>query len=353
MQHLNVDNYDAKLIDTFLKRDDSYMSSFGQQNRQESINMGNLFENPQEVGLQRQVSGPSFSMFDVVLNHVPDVENELLQSVPVMLDANGNIVMSSVLSALKNRNYNLDRVMVYYYSETSLLYVYCGKVAEIGENVVIPAQDVIEGKMIKLRFRHFDFDESRSMISTPQEVNNNNYNNNNNNNNNYNNCSQSQSQPFENNQSILDDQNMPTDFDEECKTLASSERGDTTPSRANKIKRITKDRSIGEVMELIKRWRSLYNKNDVQNSTRTNHAKSMTLQDAAVHIGVPKKTLDDYFLIIKKAQALNFDFNANQDQRFGIVRSFVKRQKGKVKRDQSPDESNNKKKISSSSKKIK
>merc|ERR1712159_402574 len=286
MQHLNVDNYDAKLIDTFLKRDDSYMSSFGQQNRQESINMGNLFENPQEVGLQRQVSGPSFSMFDVVLNHVPDVENELLQSVPVMLDANGNIVMSSVLSALKNRNYN-------------------------------------------------------------------HYNNNNNNNNNYNNCSQSQSQPFENNQSILDDQNMPTDFDEECKTLASSERGDTTPSRANKIKRITKDRSIGEVMELIKRWRSLYNKNDVQNSTRTNHAKSMTLQDAAVHIGVPKKTLDDYFLIIKKAQALNFDFNANQDQRFGIVRSFVKRQKGKAKRDQSPDESNNKKKISSSSKKIK
>eukprot|EP00330_Aristerostoma_sp_ATCC50986_P004665 CAMPEP_0114588146 /NCGR_PEP_ID=MMETSP0125-20121206/10922_1 /TAXON_ID=485358 ORGANISM="Aristerostoma sp., Strain ATCC 50986" /NCGR_SAMPLE_ID=MMETSP0125 /ASSEMBLY_ACC=CAM_ASM_000245 /LENGTH=74 /DNA_ID=CAMNT_0001784397 /DNA_START=855 /DNA_END=1079 /DNA_ORIENTATION=+ len=53
----------------------------------------------------------------------------------------------------------------------------------------------------------------------------------------------------------------------------------------------------------------------------------MTLQEAAEKIGIAKKTLDDYMMVIKQAKALNFDFQNNRDQRFGMVRSFVKKAK--------------------------
>jgi hypothetical protein len=112
------------------------------------------------------------------------------------------------------------------------------------------------------------------------------------------------------------------DEDEDDSNLSSG--------KSPKPKRITKDRSIKEVLDLISRWRSLYDKKaNSKASSSPNGGKQMTLQDAAVYINVPKKTLDDYFLIIKKAKALNFDFNANMGERFGIVRSFVKKAKAK------------------------
>merc|ERR1712159_198565 len=288
--------------------------------------------------LQKQPSGPNFGMIDVLINHVPETDNELLQNVPIMLDSKGNVYLNSVLSALRNRSYNLDRIMIYYYSESNMVYVYCGRTYEIHENVVIPQQDIMENKVIKLRFRHIDFDESRSFLSTPQEEQK------------LEDHSRHTDQsyhPVEKHFPAHDAESFPTDFDED-KTLASSEKADT-PRSGSRIKRITKDRSIGEVMDLIKQWRSLYNKNEGQNGVKTHQPKTMTLQEAAVHIGVPKKTLDDYFLIIKKARALNFDFNANRDERFGIVRSFVKKNKSKAKREQADE---GKKKMSSSSKKI-
>mmetsp|Transcript_7489 Transcript_7489/g.6815 ORF Transcript_7489/g.6815 Transcript_7489/m.6815 type:complete len:81 (+) Transcript_7489:899-1141(+) len=57
----------------------------------------------------------------------------------------------------------------------------------------------------------------------------------------------------------------------------------------------------------------------------------MNLDEAAKRVGFSKKTLDDYFMIIKRARALNFDFCANQNQRFGILRSFVKKNKNSIK----------------------
>lgn len=76
--------------------------------------------------------------------------------------------MTSVINALRNRHYNVEKVMIYYYTETNNLYVYCGKATEIAEDVMIQPEDILEGKSIRLRFRHIDIEENRSTIlSTP------------------------------------------------------------------------------------------------------------------------------------------------------------------------------------------
>ena len=52
--------------------------------------------------------------------------------------------------------------------------------------------------------------------------------------------------------------------------------------------------------------------------------KKITLEQAAVVIGVPKSTLDDYFIHIKLAEKYGFDFEGNFQRPFQVVRKFVK-----------------------------
>ena len=48
-------------------------------------------------------------------------------------------------------------------------------------------------------------------------------------------------------------------------------------------------------------------------------------------VGVPKKSLDDYFCQVKVASEHGFDFKSNLDQKIGVLRAFVKGHQGKKK----------------------
>jgi hypothetical protein len=51
----------------------------------------------------------------------------------------------------------------------------------------------------------------------------------------------------------------------------------------------------------------------------------MTLDDASKTVGISKKSLDDYFFQLKKAQKSGFNFNEHKNDKIGILRSFNKR----------------------------
>lgn len=82
----------------------------------------------------------------------------------------------------------------------------------------------------------------------------------------------------------------------------------------------SKERTIGEVIELVKRWRELH----IPASRSSATHKRMNLQEAAREIGVSKKSLDDYYCQLRLAEHHNFDFASKLGEKMGVLRSFVK-----------------------------
>jgi len=62
-----------------------------------------------------------------------------------------------------------------------------------------------------------------------------------------------------------------------------------------KASRRTKERKIGYIIEKVARWRNLYN--GIVNS-KGEHVR-MTLEEAAMQVGISKKSLDDYLLQLR------------------------------------------------------
>lgn len=58
--------------------------------------------------------------------------------------------------------------------------------------------------------------------------------------------------------------------------------------------------------------------------------QNMTLDGAAKTVGISKKSLDDYFFQLKKAQKAGFNFNEHKNDKIGILRSFNKRKPGNI-----------------------
>jgi len=48
-------------------------------------------------------------------------------------------------------------------------------------------------------------------------------------------------------------------------------------------------------------------------------------------VGVSKKSLDDYLLQLRFGKKFGFDFQKHKDDKVGILRSYVKKEKTKVK----------------------
>lgn len=73
-----------------------------------------------------------------------------------------------------------------------------------------------------------------------------------------------------------------------------------------------KERVIGAVILKVMEWRRLY----IQ--------EGITLEKGATLVGISKKSLDDYFLQLRVAQANGFNFNEHKDDKIGIMRYFNK-----------------------------
>lgn len=48
-------------------------------------------------------------------------------------------------------------------------------------------------------------------------------------------------------------------------------------------------------------------------------------------VGVPKKTLDDYYMQIKAASEHHFEFQKNLEEKIGVLRRFVREHHSKKK----------------------
>jgi hypothetical protein len=62
-----------------------------------------------------------------------------------------------------------------------------------------------------------------------------------------------------------------------------------------------KERTIEQALESVKLWRKLYDTDD------GNGKRAYTLDEAAIKVGVAKKTLDDYYSLIQTAHRFNFN----------------------------------------------
>lgn len=106
---------------------------------------------------------------------------------------------------------------------------------------------------------------------------------------------------------------------------SSSDQLDSSDSQSidNKKKR-HKERKISEVIDLVYKWRTLYNGFKHQ---ETGQIHKYSLDEAAKIVGACKKSLNDYFLVIKQAKRLGFCFENTQNEGFGVMRTFVKKAK--------------------------
>ena len=83
-----------------------------------------------------------------------------------------------------------------------------------------------------------------------------------------------------------------------------------------------KERTIKEVIDSVGAWRQLYcgiNKNG--------KVIKMSLEDAALKVGISKKSLDDYLMQLRSAKKFGFDFDVHKYDKVGVLRSFVRKKK--------------------------
>lgn len=92
----------------------------------------------------------------------------------------------------------------------------------------------------------------------------------------------------------------------------------------------SRERTVAEAIELVKRWRGLHLSCPKPNNAR----KKVNLQEAARMLGVSKKSLDDYYCQLRLAEQYGFDFAKHLHEKMGVLRSFVKDRKGEEERQQ-------------------
>lgn len=83
-------------------------------------------------------------------------------------------------------------------------------------------------------------------------------------------------------------------------------------------RRRIKERTINEVIQKVTLWRQLHK--GVLNQGKL---VRYSLADAAVKVGVKKKSLDDYLLLLRQARRYDFPFNKHLGDKIGVVRRFV------------------------------
>ena len=62
----------------------------------------------------------------------------------------------------------------------------------------------------------------------------------------------------------------------------------------------------------VKKWRKLYEN------------KKMNLTKSAKLLGISKKSLDDYYLVIRIGEILGFDYEKNLNHKMGDLRAYIR-----------------------------
>lgn len=119
------------------------------------------------------------------------------------------------------------------------------------------------------------------------------------------------------------------------KTKENDKREDQDDEDGKQKKRSkrTKERLVHEIIEKVSTWRSLYNgimiPSEIDPSIKVE--KKWSLEEAAIEVGITKKSLDDYLLQLRFGRKFGYDFEANKLSKVGELRHFVKKEKNKLR----------------------
>lgn len=219
---------------------------------------------------------------DVILIFLPKSEREFIQSIKVFRNSEGDIDLCDLLRSLKGMAFPIERNVISYYSYPNDMYIYCGN-DPLPAGSTIPASEIFnaeEGKQVTVRVRQ-----------------------------------------------VLT--NMPISAEagesDNIKLEGSINFAGEGGAGAGKQKR-TKERKIGEILDKVLQWRRFYT--GVVDPT-TGQTVKMSLEEAAQRVGISKKSLDDYLLQIRFGKKYGFNFNDHYNEKVGVLRTFVKKHKGK------------------------
>ena len=84
-----------------------------------------------------------------------------------------------------------------------------------------------------------------------------------------------------------------------------------------------KERTIQEVIQKVSLWRLLYTGFHNKNGAYI----KMSLEEAAQKVKISKKSLDDYLMQLRSAKKFGFDFDKHNNDKVGVIRSFVRKKK--------------------------
>ena len=197
-------------------------------------------------------------------------DKEMIKDATFNIYAGDEILLKDVVDLLRLKGYNVKNAVFAYKSLNDNMFIYCGKEADT-EPATIPLTDI--GNQLILRIR------------TSGET-----------------------------------QKVATRAQTSAKVRVADKKEHT---------RRNKERKIGEVIEKVGKWRALY-KGAPDGSGKI---VKLSLDDAAKHIGIAKKTLDDYLLQLRAGRRYKFDFQQNKDMKVGVLRAFVKQHKNKERDD--------------------
>ena len=88
-----------------------------------------------------------------------------------------------------------------------------------------------------------------------------------------------------------------------------------------------KERKIGYIIKKVFMWKTLYNGIYSEDEKGNKIKIKYTLEQAANKAGISKKSLDDYLIQLRNGRNLGFNFNEHQNDKIGVLRSFVEKHK--------------------------
>lgn len=197
---------------------------------------------------------------------------QVVEKIRVKKTGEDKISLENVLKELSKKGITADSQMVLFFSPSRNAFVYIGRHKNLGESF-IPLSEISGRLIIKLR----------------------------------------KTKPLGN-------------IQEDTKQSSSNESLNKKEEKKNNGKR-TKERKISDVIDKVSEWRRLYSGIPGPDG----RINKCSLEDAAIRVGIAKKTLDDYLLQLRFGKKYGFDFNLYKDEKVGMLRSFVKTRKEQEK----------------------
>lgn len=237
-----------------------------------------------------------FLEINVTIIYSPGEFRELIPNVKALFTKEGHLQLNSVIQTLRNEGFPVNKGLLFYYSKVADLFVYSGKLP-FGSDILIPAYEFYDqspNKQLYLKIRESE--------APPQEF-------------------------IEIPETIPDTLKHEETFGSSESSIEGFDQEETSEDHVTKKKSRHKERTIHEALKLVAEWRKIHKEGYTEQDS--SEIIYPTLEEAAKRVGVVKKSLDDYFLMIKHAKLHGFDFEKNSNERFGVLRAFVKKNKQK------------------------